>query len=234
MLLSMTLAVQAQRIAVHAPSRVAAGENFRLEYTVNTSNADNIRLGNIPDEFEVVFGPSVSQQESYTIVNGHATSSSSTTYTYTLMGTKSGSFVLPPAHIVIGGKNVASDPVRISVVGNSQHSSSGNTGTKFHQDQDDQPEMQSAGTPISNKDLFIRVSANKTHVHEQEPILLTYKVYTLLDLTQLNGKMPDLTGFHTQEVELPEQKSFHIENVNGRNYKCVTWSQYVSSNDRKT
>ena len=94
MLLSMTLAVQAQRIAVHAPSRVAAGENFRLEYTVNTSNADNIRLGNIPDEFEVVFGPSVSQQESYTIVNGHATSSSSTTYTYTLMGTKSGSFVL--------------------------------------------------------------------------------------------------------------------------------------------
>ncbi len=227
MLLSMTLAVQAQRIAVHAPSRVAAGENFRLEYTVNTSNADNIRLGNIPDEFEVVFGPSVSQQESYTIVNGHATSSSSTTYTYTLMGTKSGSFVLPPAHIVIGGKNVASDPVRISVVGNSQHSSSGNTGAKFHQDQDDQPEMQSAGTPISNKDLFIRVSANKTHVHEQEPILLTYKVYTLLDLTQLNGKMPDLTGFHTQEVELPEQKSFHIENVNGRNYKCVTWSQYV-------
>ena len=39
--------------------------------------------------------------------------------------------------------------------------------------------------------------------------------------------MPDLTGFHTQEIKLPQQKSFHIERVNGRPYRCVTWSQYV-------
>ena len=64
-------------------------------------------------------------------------------------------------------------------------------------------------------------------MYEQEPILLTYKVYTLVDLTSLDGKMPDLTGFHTQEIPLPTQKSFHVEKVNGRNYRCVTWSQYV-------
>ena len=28
--------------------------------------------------------------------------------------------------------------------------------------------------------------------------------------------MPDLTGFHTQEVQLPQQKSFHLERVNGK------------------
>ena len=44
---------------------------------------------------------------------------------------------------------------------------------------------------------------------------------------ELEGKMPDLTGFHTQEVPLPQQKSFHIETVNGRPYRCVTWSQYL-------
>ena len=87
--------------------------------------------------------------------------------------------------------------------------------------------MRAAGSRISGNDLFIKVSANKRRVHEQEPVLLTYKVYTLVDLTQLEGKMPDLTGFHTQEVPLPQQKSFHVENVNGRNYRCVTWSQYV-------
>ena len=64
-------------------------------------------------------------------------------------------------------------------------------------------------------------------MHEQEPVLLTYKVYTLVDLTQLEGKMPDLTGFHTQEIPLPQQKSFHVERINGRPYRCVTWSQYV-------
>src|SRR3712207_8732877 len=89
------------------------------------------------------------------------------------------------------------------------------------------PHVREAGTSISGNDLFIKVSANKKRVHEQEPILLTYKVYTLVELTQLEGKMPDLTGFHTQEIKLPQQKSFHVENVNGRPYRCVTWSQYV-------
>lgn len=97
----------------------------------------------------------------------------------------------------------------------------------MHDDSDGQPRMRNAGTPISGSDLFIKVSANKRRVHEQEPILLTYKVYTLVNLSKLDGKMPDLTGFHTQEIQLPQQKSFHIERVNGRPYRCVTWSQYV-------
>ncbi len=221
----MAAAVHAQRIVVNAPGRVTAGENFRLEYTVNTNDVSGqLKLGNIPDAFEVVYGPSVSQQQSYSVVNGHATSSSSITYTYMLMGVKNGTFTIPPAHIVVNGNTIASESVKVSVVGNA---SPGGGGTTFHQDEDDRPKMRSAGSAITNNDLFIRVSANKTHVHEQEPILLTYKVYTLVDLTQLNGKMPDLTGFHSQEVELPQQKNFHLEQVNGRNYKCVTWSQYV-------
>ena len=48
-----------------------------------------------------------------------------------------------------------------------------------------------------------------------------------MSLTQLEGKMPDLKGFHTQEIPLPQEKSFKIEQYNGRNYKTVTWSQYV-------
>ena len=87
--------------------------------------------------------------------------------------------------------------------------------------------MASVGSRITANDLFIKVTANKRRVHEQEPILLTYKVYSLVDLTQLEGKMPDLTGFHSQEVPLPQQKSFHLERVNGRPYRAVTWSQYV-------
>ena len=57
-------------------------------------------------------------------------------------------------------------------------------------------------------------------------MLLTYKVYTQVDLTQLEGKMR-LKEFHNQEVPLPQQKTFHTETVNSRPYRCVTWSQYV-------
>ena len=65
------------------------------------------------------------------------------------------------------------------------------------------------GSKITDKDLFITATASKTTVHEQEAILLTYKVYTLVNLRQLIGKMPDLKGFHTQEVDLPRRKSLH-------------------------
>ena len=131
---TITLAAMAQRVVVHAPARVSAGENFRLEYTVNTDDAESMRLGDVPDAFEVVYGPSVSQQTSYSVINGHASSSASTTFTYMLMGTKSGSFTIPPAHVVVAGKNIATDPVKVTVVGNAQPSSSGNNKTKFHQD----------------------------------------------------------------------------------------------------
>ena len=74
--------------------------------------------------------------------------------------------------------------------------------------------------------MFITATASKTTVYEQEAILLTYKVYTLVNLRQLYGKMPDLKNFHTQEVEL-QQKTFSLEHYNGRNYNTTVWSQYV-------
>ena len=48
-----------------------------------------------------------------------------------------------------------------------------------------------------------------------------------MQLTQLRGDMPDLKSFYSQEVDLPQQKSFSVESVNGRPYRTCTWSQYV-------
>ena len=218
----MPMGILAQTITVSLPSHVQAGENFRLSYTVNTQDVDDFRAGNIPSALEVLAGPYTSSQSSFQMINGHTTSSSTITFTYTIYASKSGSYTIPAAHALVNGKRIASKPAKITVTG---HASS-NHNPQMHEDYGSQG-MRSAGSVISGKDLFIKVSANKRRVHEQEPILLTYKVYTLVDLSQLEGKMPDLTGFHTQEVKLPQQKSFHVENVNGRNYRCVTWSQYV-------
>ena len=211
----------AQNISVSAPSHVAVGENFRISYTVNTQNVDDFRAASVPSGLEVIAGPYTSQQSSYQFVNGHTSSASSITYTYTLYADKAGSYTINGAHAKVGGKTIVSHAVRISVSGSARR---GGGAAQMHEE--DAPQMSSSGK-ITSGDLFVKVSANKRRVHEQEPILLTYKVYTLVDLTSLDGKMPDLTGFHTQEVPLPQQKSFHIEKLNGRNYRCVTWSQYV-------
>ena len=215
------LTVNAQVISVSAPSKVSAGENFRLSFTINTDDVDDFRAGSIPSGLEVIAGPYTSQQSSYQIVNGHTSRSSSITFTYTLYADKPGTYTVSGAKARVGGKIIASHHVTIKVGAGSRH---GNGAPQMHEDAE--PRMSSSGK-ISAKDLFVKVSASKRRVCEQEPVLLTYKVYTLVDLTSLDGKMPDLKGFHTQEVPLPQQKSFHLEKVNGKNYRCVTWSQYV-------
>ena len=211
----------AQTLTGSAPSQVAAGEQFRLTYTINTDDVDGFRAGNIPDELEILMGPSTSRQSSFQMVNGHTSSSSSITYTYILCATANGTFTIPPARATVNGKQITSNSLRIKVSGQAQ----GNNGSQRQQRQPSG--VRSAGTPISGSDLFIKVSANKSRVHEQEPILLTYKVYTLVELTSLNGKMPDLKSFYSQEIPLPQQKKFTVEHVNGKPYRTVTWSQYV-------
>ena len=215
----------AQRLTVSAPSKVAAGENFRIAYTINTQDVADFKAGNIPSAIEVIAGPYTSSQSSYQMMNGHTSSSSSITYTYTLYATKNGTYTISPAKAVVHGKTITSPALKISVVGTAKPTASG--APKLHDYDNDDDAVRAAGSKISGNDLFIKVSASKRRVREQEPVLLSYKVYSLVELTQLNGKMPDLNGFHTQEVKLPTQKSFHLERLNGKNYKCVTWSQYV-------
>ncbi len=218
MLLMFHTSATAQQLTANAPQQVEKGQQFRLTYTATTQDVSGFRVGQIPDAFEVLMGPSTSSQSSFSMVNGKTSQSSTVTYTYILSAEKSGTFTIPPATITIGGKHVKSNMVKIQVVGSSSNSNQG---------RGQQSETRALGSNISGADLFVKVTASKQRVVEQEPILLTYKVYTLVRLSQLEGKMPDLKGFHTQEIPLPQEKSFKIEQYNGRNYKTVTWSQYV-------
>ena len=215
----MPVIALAQKITVQGPTRVAVGEQFQLRYVVNTTDVKNFRIGNVPDAFEVLMGPSTSTQQSFSFVNGHTSQQSSVTYTYVLMANKNGTYIIPSAKATVAGNNAVSSAIKITVSGQAQQ------GGGQHQQQSRRVDR--AGARISGNDLFLRVTANKQKVYEQEPILLTYKVYTRVELTALEGKMPDLKGFHTQEIPLPQQKTFHQESVNGRVYNCVTWSQYV-------
>ena len=214
------------QIQVSVPAQVEVGENFRLAYTINTQDIEDFRVGNIPSNLEVLAGPYTSRQSSYQMINGHTSSSSSITFTYTLNAVSNGIYTIPAARVRINGKTVLSKIAKIKVIGSTR---SGSKASRMNQYNDDgsSSQAQRSSTNITGNDLFIRVSANKRRVYEQEPVLLTYKVYTQVELTQLEGKMPDLTGFHTQEIPLPQQKSFHLERVNGKPYKVVTWSQYV-------
>ena len=215
--------VQAQHVRVFAPRQVAVGEEFQVEYTVYSDNVDGLKLGNLPRGIEVLAGPYYASQKNFQVVNGHMSSSSSETFTYVFVATKKGSFSIPPARISVNGQTIASTPVKLLASGNANVNRAASASGGRQDVTVTRPETRNVGS----KDLFIKVTANKTRVHEQEPVLLTYKVYTNVNLMQLVGKMPDLKGCHTQEIKLPQQKTFHTERIGGRTYRCTTWSEYV-------
>lgn len=208
------------RLTADAPDVVVSGDQFRLVFTVNSQDIKDFRAPSISG-FDVLMGPSRSQQSSIQIINGKRSSNSSTAFTYILMAGKEGTYTIPAASVEVDGKKIFSNAIQIKVLPPDKTGGSGSAGGETSS------RSQVAGSRITDKDLFITATASKTKVHEQEAILLTYKVYTLVNLRQLLGKMPDLKGFHTQEVELPQQKTFSLEHYKGRNYNTTVWSQYV-------
>ena len=202
-----------------APEVVVSGDQFRLTFSINSQKIKDFRAPNIKG-LEVLMGPSRSTQSSTQIINGNVTSTKSTTFTYILMAEKEGTYSIPGATIVADGNNYTSNSVSVKVLPPDQ-----STGTASNNGRTSR--NQANNGKISEKDLFITATASKTSVYEQEAILLTYKIYTQVNLTQLHGDMPDLKGFHTQEVELSSQKQWSLEHYNGRNYNTTVYSQYV-------
>lgn len=202
--------------SANAPEVVVSGDQFRLSFTINSQKVRDFRAPSIKG-FEVLMGPSRSTQ--YQNYNGVVTNS--ITFTYILMAEKEGTYTIPGATIVADGNNYTSNSVEIKVLPPDQSSGSGNS-TSARSSRN-----QANSGKITDKELFMTATASKTNVYEQEAILLTYKVYTQVNLTALDGDIPDLKGFHTQEVELPNQKTYSLEHYNGRNYNTLVWRQLV-------
>lgn len=221
-LLSVTSFTLADEVTfvVSAPDAVVVNRHFRVSYTVNRGNVREPRVPSF-EGFEVLSGPNRSTSMSMHTINGQTVSSHTVTFNYTLLPQKEGTFKLPEATIEVDGKQYKSNSVDIKVLPEDKTTSSS-------QNSSSRGSMQrSSSTNISKDELFMTATLNKTNVYEQEAVLLTYKVYSLVNLTNLNGKLPDLKGFQIQEVELPQSKEWQLEHYNGRNYRVITWSQFV-------
>ena len=201
-----------------APDAVVVGDQFRLSYTVTTQKVKDFRAPSIKG-FDVLMGPSRSQQSNTQIVNGNVTSTSSITFTYILMANNAGEYTIPGASIVADGDQMVSNSVRIKVLPQDQGDSNSSSSSSTHS---------SSGTGVSNQDLFITASASKTNMYEQEAFVLTYKIYTRESNLQLNNaKLPDFKGFHSQEIEMTTNARWTPEHYQGRNYYTTVYRQFV-------
>ena len=200
-----------------APDVVAVGDQFRLSYTVSTQNVKDFRAPSVKG-FDVLMGPS----RSYSKQNFNGNVTENLTYTYILLAKSEGEYTIPGATLSVGRDQYLSNSVKIKVLPADKSADA--------QDNRNGREKGSSpsGTSISNNDLFITATLSKTNVYEQEAILLTYKIYTVVDLRGFdNVKLPDFKGFHSQEVELPNDRRWGLEHYKGRNYHSTIYRQFV-------
>lgn len=191
---------------------VHVGQNFRLKYTLNTTDAQNFTLGNLPDALDVLIGPSQSTSISSVYVNGHSQTTQTMTLTYVLSASKEGKFTIPPAKVTAGGQTVQSEPLTLQVIAGNEAKAKGGA--------------QAAG---KGKDFFILATTTKRRVTEYEPFLLTYKVcwHPDLPVTNLDNISLELQNVYMQAYNDTQQKSKKVENINGRVLVTVDWVQYV-------
>ena len=226
-LFTSTLCAQVT-LKVQAPSQAEVGQRIRISYVANTADVEDFQVGDFQG-FNVLYGPSTSRSSSFSMTNGHTTQSSTVTFTYTVVPTEQGTLKVPAATIVVGGKSIKSSTSSIEVLPESQQQSSGSKGQGSGSQQQGIRNQQGASSngKIGNNELYMTVTANRQKIYEQEAVMLTYKLYTLVNIQQISGEMPQIDGCHVQEIDRQAQLSLKYERVNGRNYGTAVWKQYV-------
>ena len=209
-----------------------AGGYYRLTFTVASDGVEDFTPPNL-SAFEKLSGPMPSTFSSFQMINGRTSHESSTTYTYILSPKKSGKLTIGPATVKVKGKVLRSAPITLHATAANPSGSGSQSGQKQQgrNEDDEQIEVQQAGSAVSQRDLFIDMTPSRTRVMEQEAVLLTYRIHVRVGVglsnTQLTTK-PDFKGLISHELPLPgSQIQMTVERHNGTTYRTGTILQYV-------
>ncbi|MFO7998055.1 MAG: BatD family protein [Bacteroidales bacterium] len=197
-----------------APSRVAAGERFRLVFSLN-ARPEAFDPPELKD-FRLISGPSQSTSSSTQIINNNVTTSLTVSYTFIVEAKEEGEFVIGSAIAKVDGKEVRSDPVSILVSGEARPGSqpaSPGTGQS--------PSAQGPQLPGEN-DLFIRAEINNARPYQSEQVIIAYKIYTRVPVSRYSiQRLPSYRGFWSENITPSEQPGVTTEVIDGITYNVV-------------
>ena len=209
---------------VEAPNVVAADEQFNVTFIIEGEDSPSDFRWSQGDDFQLVWGPQQGRSTSIQIINGKRTKSSQFTYTYILMPKKTGTFTLPGATAKVKGKEITSSGVSVEVVADSS-SGSGN-GSQSADSGRGRSNDNVAG--ISDDDVFLRLTLDRTNVVVGEPITATLKLYQRVNIAGFeDARFPAFNGFWSQEVEAPTNIEFKRESYDNRIYNTAVLRKYV-------
>lgn len=211
---------------VKPPTRVYEGQRFPVTFRLTNADGSDLKVSQI-NGCTLLYGPSVSTSQSYQVVNGKASSTSATEYTYYYKADKAGNFTIPSASVLADGKRYSTKAVTFTVY----DAATANTPASQRPVDVDDVDTQAAGRRVGNDDVFVRIILSKSSAYEQEAIGCTIKLYTKYSISSfLPTRQPAFDGFLIQEVDLQPTLN-QMETYNGQNYmtavlkKCIIFPQ---------
>lgn len=200
LLMPMVLWAQTPNIAVISQSEVSVGEQFKIAFEANVDG----KKFTAPsfNGFTVVGGPFNSTSSSVQIVNGSMSRTVKNTYSYVLRAEREGEFTIGSASMIVDGETVNSEPFNIRVVeGSSSGTTTQSSASQGVQQGGGQTRQSTTDPQVSGQDLFLKVIPSKRSAYVGEPVVLTYKLYTRVPVSQLSvAKMPSYGGFWMKEA----------------------------------
>lgn len=200
-----------------APKVVGLHERFRVSFTVNSSNPSEFKAPTFQN-VNILGGPSTSRSSSISIINGKRTDNSSTSFVFWLQSLNTGKITIPSARVKVDGKLYTTKPITISVEDNPTMSQrSANNPNSTHQIQ--QPTVK----VIDDKAVFVRAIPSKSKVVKGEEIVISYKIYTLVPVSEYQvDKFPSSQGFWVEELDNQLTPTLEKEVIDGKVYQVAT------------
>lgn len=216
----------------HVNQRIRQGEKFSV--TFRLANGDSPSSLKIPgiQGCELLFGPAQSTRQSYQVVNGVRTSSSSIDFTYTYRAGDPGTYTIGEASIESGGKVYRTKPVKFTVIDNPNVSGSQGAASGQQQGVDiDDINTQSSDRSVSSNDVIVRIILARNNVYEQEPVECTIKLYTKYNISSFRPTIqPSFDDCLIEELDVRPALN-EVERYNGQDYytavlkRCILFPQ---------
>ncbi len=225
--LGFATGLQAQvSFTVKPPTRVYEGERFPVTFRLTNAEGENLQVAQI-NGCSLLYGPSESSSHSYQVVNGRATSSSATEYTFYYKASKAGTYTIPAATITADGKRYSTKAVTFTIHDRAERDT---PASQRPVDVDD-VDTQAAGRQVKSDDVFVRIILSKSSAYEQEAIGCTIKLYTKYSISSfMPTRQPAFDGFLIQELDVQPSLN-EVESYNGQNYmtailkRCIIFPQ---------
>lgn len=215
---------------VQTPRNVVEGTRFSLTFSLK--NGEDATAPQAPqlDGCTMLFGPATSTMQSYQVINGRASSSTSTDYTFTYRADKAGNVTIPSVTISSGGKKYTSRQVSFTILppdrSSQQSATQGGGATRRNQAQSN-----AADFTVNPNDVIVRIILSRSQAYEQEAIECTIKLYTKYNISSFLVKtQPSFDGFLIEDLNVQSYLG-EREHYNGENYytavlkRCLLYPQ---------